>query len=387
MNHTPDEHAELAATAATSDAQAPQVPPSLPAVVVLSVTDAGARSFAVARFAAAGASVEAPEAAIVFCRTRIEVDQLTETLNGRGYRAEGLHGGMSQEQRDRVMARVRNTTADLLIATDVAARGLDIDHLTHVVNYDVPAAPESYVHRIGRVGRAGREGIAITLAEPREHRLLKNIERVIKMQIPVEQVPTVADLRNRRMELTLSSLRETIMVDDLNQFRVIVDTLADEFDVVEVALAAIKLAHEATAGADDDAEEIPTVSLKPEKKAWEKKATHPGATTRGPGDKRRGGKDGGGSDAGRPKLQGRAAEEGFTRLFVGTGRKGGIRPQDLVGAICGETDLQGRQIGAIEITDNFSLVEVPSGSADQVIKALGNTTIKGRKTSVRRERF
>ncbi|MEI2651179.1 MAG: DEAD/DEAH box helicase [Microthrixaceae bacterium] len=331
--------------------------------------------------------VEAPEAAIVFCRTRIEVDQLTETLNGRGYRAEGLHGGMSQEQRDRVMARVRNTTADLLIATDVAARGLDIDHLTHVVNYDVPAAPESYVHRIGRVGRAGREGIAITLAEPREHRLLKNIERVIKMQIPVEQVPTVADLRNRRMELTLSSLRETIMVDDLNQFRVIVDTLADEFDVVEVALAAIKLAHEATAGADDDAEEIPSVSLKPEKKSWEKKATHPGATTRGPGDKRRGGKDVGGSDAGRPKLQGRAAEEGFTRLFVGTGRKGGIRPQDLVGAICGETDLQGRQIGAIEITDNFSLVEVPSGSAEQVIKALGNTTIKGRKTSVRRERF
>ena len=241
--------------------------------------------------------------------------------------------------------------------------------------------------RIGRVGRAGREGIAITLAEPREHRLLKNIERVIKMQIPVEQVPTVADLRNRRMELTLSSLRETIMVDDLNQFRVIVDTLADEFDVVEVALAAIKLAHEATAGADDDAEEIPSVSLKPEKKSWEKKATHPGATTRGPGDKRRGGKDVGGSDAGRPKLQGRAAEEGFTRLFVGTGRKGGIRPQDLVGAICGETDLQGRQIGAIEITDNFSLVEVPSGSAEQVIKALGNTTIKGRKTSVRRERF
>ena len=141
------------------------------------------------------------------------------------------------------------------------------------------------------------------------------------------------------------------------------------------------------ATAASDAEEIPTVSLKPEKKAWEKKATHPGATTRGPGDKRRGGKDGGGSDAGRPKLQGRAAEEGFTRLFVGTGRKGGIRPQDLVGAICGETDLQGRQIGAIEITDNFSLVEVPSGSADQVIKALGNTTIKGRKTSVRRERF
>src|SRR3712207_2986424 len=112
--------------------------------------------------------VEAPTAAIVFCRTREEVDSLTETLNGRGYRAEALHGGMSQEQRDRVMSRLRGGTADLLVATDVAARGLDIEQLTHVVNYDVPSAPESYVHRIGRVGRAGREGVAITLAEDRK---------------------------------------------------------------------------------------------------------------------------------------------------------------------------------------------------------------------------
>src|SRR5215216_2056657 len=124
--------------------------------------------------------VESPTAAIVFCRTREEVDQLTETLNGRGYRAEALHGGMGQEQRDRVMSRLRSGTADLLVATDVAARGLDIEQLTHVVNYDVPSAPESYVHRIGRVGRAGREGVAITLAEPREHRLLQNIEHATK---------------------------------------------------------------------------------------------------------------------------------------------------------------------------------------------------------------
>ena len=135
--------------------------------------------------------VEAPTAAIVFCRTRDEVDELTETLNGRGYRAEALHGGMSQEQRDRVMGRLRAGTADLLVATDVAARGLDIDQLTHVVNYDVPSAPEAYVHRIGRVGRAGREGVAITLAEPREHRMLKTIERVTGQRIAVEKVPTV----------------------------------------------------------------------------------------------------------------------------------------------------------------------------------------------------
>src|SRR3954471_20385571 len=161
--------------------------------------------------------VEAPTAAIVFCRTREEVDSLTETLNGRGYRAEALHGGMSQEQRDRVMGRLRGGTADLLVATDVAARGLDIDQLTHVVNYDVPSAPEAYVHRIGRVGRAGREGVAITLAEPREHRMLKTIEKVTRSKITVEKLPTVADLRARRLELTRSAIEETLVEgsDDL----------------------------------------------------------------------------------------------------------------------------------------------------------------------------
>ena len=152
--------------------------------------------------------VETPTAAIVFCRTRDEVDQLTETMNGRGYRAEALHGGMSQEQRDRVMGRVRAGTAELLMATDVAARGLDIDTLTHVVNYDVPSAPEAYVHRIGRVGRAGREGVAITLAEPREQRQLANIERLTKRKISIEKVPSVADLRAKQIEFTLNQVRD-----------------------------------------------------------------------------------------------------------------------------------------------------------------------------------
>ncbi|MDQ1644952.1 MAG: ATP-dependent helicase DeaD, partial [Cryptosporangiaceae bacterium] len=202
--------------------------------------------------------VEAPDSAIVFCRTRDEVDQLTETLNGRGYRAEALHGGLGQDARDKVMGRLRAGTADLLVATDVAARGLDIDHLTHVVNYDVPSAPESYVHRIGRVGRAGREGVAITLAEPREHRMLKTIERVTGQRITMEKVPTVADLRARRLELTRAALSEILVSGDaLDQFRVVVETLTDEFDVMEVALAAVKLAHESATGAAADDEEIP----------------------------------------------------------------------------------------------------------------------------------
>ncbi len=302
--------------------------------------------------------VEAPTAALVFCRTRDEVDHLTETLNGRGYRAEGLHGGMTQEQRERVMGRLRNGTADLLVATDVAARGLDIDTLTHVVNYDVPSAPDSYIHRIGRVGRAGREGVAITLAEPREHGMLKTIERVTKQRITVEKLPTIADLRARRLELTRAALEESIREDDLEHFRVVVESLCDEFDVMEVALAAVKLAHEAS-GAAADEEEIPDVSPRPARAG-----------------------DGGRRGDRRAKQP----ASGMTRLFVGAGRSTGIRPQDLVGAFAGETSLSGRDIGAIEIADRFSLVEVPESSADAVVEAMRSASIKGKRTTVRRER-
>ena len=306
--------------------------------------------------------VEAPAAAIVFCRTRDEVDSLTETLNGRGYRAEALHGGMGQEQRDRVMGRIRAGTAELLIATDVAARGLDIDQLTHVVNYDVPASPEAYVHRIGRVGRAGREGVAITLAEPREHRMLKTIERVTKQTIAIEKVPTVADLRARRLDVLRGTLRESILEDDLDTFRVVVESLADEFDPVQIALAAVKLAHDA-AGPQMDDDEIPDAAHRVER------SQSGGAPRPSAGDRKN-----------------QPPSQGMTRLFIGAGREAGIRPQDLVGAIAGESSLSGRDIGAIEIAQRFSLVEVPENAADEVISALRASTVKGKKPTVRRER-
>jgi ATP-dependent RNA helicase DeaD len=301
--------------------------------------------------------IEAPAAAIVFCRTRDQVDGLTEKLNGSGHRAEAMHGGMDQGQRERVMARVRSGQADLLVATDVAARGLDIEQLTHVVNYDVPSAPDAYTHRIGRVGRAGREGVAITLAEPREHRLLKTIERATKQHIDVEKVPTIADLRARRLELTRAALQESLLEDQFDRFRVVVESLAEEFDVMEVALAAVKLAHEAGGAAVDEAE-IPEVAPRPRREP----------------------------PAGRDRRRGRPQSAGTTRLFVGAGRHAGIRPQDLVGAIAGESSLSGRDIGAIEIADRYSLVEVPESAADEVIAALRRTRLKGNKVTVRRER-
>ncbi|MEV6968650.1 DEAD/DEAH box helicase [Hamadaea sp. NPDC051192] len=306
---------------------------------------------------------ESPAAAIVFCRTREEVDELTETLNGRGYRAEPLHGGMSQDQRDRVMARLRAGTADLLIATDVAARGLDIDLLTHVVNYNVPSATEAYVHRIGRVGRAGREGVAITLAEPREHRMLKTIEQATKQRFTIEKLPTVADLRTRRLEMTRAAVQENLIAGDrLERFRVVVESLGDEFDIVDIALAAVQLAHESS-GNEIDEQEIPDQS-----DAVSRKARHEEP-------ERRGGKSANRSTA------------GTVKLFFGLGRRANIRPQDIVGAIANEAGLSGRDIGAIEISDRFSLVEVPAGAADDVISALRNSTVKGKKLVVRRESF
>jgi ATP-dependent RNA helicase DeaD len=317
--------------------------------------------------------MEAPASAIVFCRTRTEVDELSETLIGRGYRAEALHGGLSQEQRDRVMQRFRDGSTELLVATDVAARGLDIEHVSHVFNYDVPSAPDAYVHRIGRTGRAGREGVAVTLAEPREHRLLRNIEQLTKQRIAVEPLPTVIDLRTRRLELTQAALRETLVAADLDSFRVVVESLAEEFDIVDVATAAVKLAHEQTS-ADLDEQEIPVLSVptEPERKGRERGGRARDDRERRP---RRG--------AARNERRGDAD---VTRLYVGLGRRAGVRPADLVGAIANEAGIDARAVGSIEIADRFSIVEVPDEAADDIIGALRSTTIRGRRVMVRRDR-
>jgi ATP-dependent RNA helicase DeaD len=320
--------------------------------------------------------VENPTSAIVFCRTRTEVDELTESLNGRGYRAEALHGGLSQEQRDRVMKKFRANTADLLIATDVAARGLDVQHVSHVVNYDVPSAAEAYVHRIGRTGRAGREGVAITLAEPREHRLLRNIEYQTKQKIEIAAVPTVADLRARRLEMTRASLRETILAGELDHFRVVVDSLAQEFDIMDVAAAAVKQADARESGSE--AEEIPTVTIRPDRptsRERNERAPTPKAH-RGQADAPRRG----------TKREPITPEWDVARLYIGAGRKSNIRPADLVGAIVNEAGVDPRAIGAIQITDRFSLVEVPDEIADGIIDTLRAATIKGKRVPVRRDR-
>lgn len=329
--------------------------------------------------------IEHPTSAIVFCRTRGEVDQLNETLGARGFRSESLHGGLSQDQRDRVMKKFRAKKTDLLIATDVAARGLDVQHVSHVVNYDVPADSEAYVHRIGRTGRAGRVGVAITLAEPREHRLLRNIEFATKQTIEILTVPTVADLRARKLELTRASLREAVLSGELDSFRSVIESLSEEFHIMDIAAAAVKLieARDET----EDSEEIPAAAPRGDR----------GKRPEGPRSESRGGESRG-SEGGKrrepvtsrgsvsKKARGGAPEWPVARLWVGAGRKAKLRPGDLVGAIANEVGIDAGVIGSIQIADGYSTVEVPEEIAEDIIEALRNTTIKGRRVNVRRDR-
>ena len=305
--------------------------------------------------------IESPTAALIFCRTRLEVDDLTENLKGRGMRVEALHGGISQSERDRVMKKLRAGTLELVVATDVAARGLDIGHLSHVVNYDVPSSPDVYVHRIGRTGRAGREGVAITLAEPREHWQLKNIERATKQKIEVGSVPTVADLRAKRLELTRASLRESLLAGGLEGYRVIVESLSEEFDPLDVAAAAVKMADPSAAGNGSASEEheIPSVAAPREPAA-------------GPGK--------------RPFKSKTSRIENAASIFIGAGRADGVRPGDLVGLIAKVAKLPPADIGSIQITERFSLVEVPDPVAEEVIRAIRTSGVRGNKVTVRRDR-
>jgi ATP-dependent RNA helicase DeaD len=366
--------------------------------------------------------VESPELALVFCRTRLEVDELAQTLGGHGFRVEAIHGGMSQEQRERVMRNARGGQVDLLVATDVAARGIDIGHLSHVVNFGVPESPETYVHRIGRTGRAGREGVAITIAEPRERRLIRNIERTTRTEIAIEAVPSLSDVHARKLDMTRSAAREALESGEFGAFRGMAESLAGEFDPLDVAAAALQLAHRATSGDDSAAgaaDEIPDLSslsdergARPRERRGDGRGARPGGEARAYApaprgdDARRGDparessapRDGGDARV-RGDVTGRPARDdgpergprqplrhstGMVRLRVSVGRRAGLRPGDLVGAIANESGVDVRAIGAIDLADHYTLVEVDESLADRVAGALSRTWLRGQKPEVSR---
>jgi ATP-dependent RNA helicase DeaD len=283
--------------------------------------------------------METPGPTIVFCRTRKETDELAEALRLRGYSADGLHGEMVQAERDRVMRRFREGLSDLLIATDVAARGLDIETVTHVINYDIPWDVEQYIHRIGRTGRAGRAGDAITLVEPRERRQLRQIEIMIGAKIKPARIPTAADIAARRRELFKDALIETLDSGEFDGQLAIVEELAAQYDSGSVAAAALQILWETWVGSPSDTQE-------------------------------------------EIFADGEQPEAGMTRLFVGMGRQDGLRPGDLVGAITNEVGLPGKAVGAIDILDRTAFVEVPTAQAQAVVDALSKTKLRGKRPRI-----
>jgi ATP-dependent RNA helicase DeaD len=290
---------------------------------------------------------ETPQSAMIFCRTKVGVDELGEALMARGHAVETLHGDLSQAQRDRVMRRFRSGQADVLIATDVAARGLDIPDVSHVINYDIPESAEAYVHRIGRTGRAGRAGEAITLITPREVRWLRQIERTIKARIEPRRLPTLADVAERRREALKQQVRAVLDSGD-DGFATYLDTindLADEHDAAEVAAAILKLYAEETGRTTTPEQQEDDV------------ATFAAAA---------------------PTQRGPRSETGMVRLFVNVGRNQGARPQDFVGAIANEAGIPGRAIGAIDIFDDYAFVDIPQEFVDRVLAAMRGAKIKGR---------
>ncbi|MHB8637212.1 MAG: DEAD/DEAH box helicase [Fimbriimonadaceae bacterium] len=282
--------------------------------------------------------MESPGPTIVFCRTRQETSDLSDALRLRGYNTEALHGDMGQPERDRVMRRFREGHADLLVATDVAARGLDIETVTHVVNYDIPWDVEQYIHRIGRTGRAGRSGDAITLVEGKQRRQLEVIERLIGSKIKPARIPTAADIAAKRRDLFKDAVRDTIEAREFDAHLPTVEDLIEEYDPATVAAAALHMLWQVQHASSGTQEEID-------------------------------------SDFEQPEV-------GMSRIFIGMGRQDGLRPGDIVGAITGEAGLTGKAIGVIDVLDRTAFVEVPSAEADRVVESLRSAKLKGRKVKV-----
>jgi ATP-dependent RNA helicase DeaD len=280
------------------------------------------------------------EAVLIFHRTKVGAAELTVKLQARGYAAEAMHGDMNQSQREALIRRLRNGQVEIVVATDVAARGLDVERIATVVNYDMPSDTESYVHRIGRTGRAGREGKAVLFVTPRQQRMKRDIEQYTKQKIEPMKMPSQADVASRRMALFKERILKTLKDEELDLYLSLVEELAEESgcDMAEIAAAAARL------GAGDKPLEV-SVEPEPEQLSYQ-------------GD-------------------------GMTRIFLGVGRNHRVGPADIVGAIANEADVPGKAIGAIDVHDHFTLVDIPSEFVKQVLQSMTNTRIRSQRANVR----
>ncbi len=320
--------------------------------------------------------MEDPGPAIIFVRTRRDAEEVTEHLSRLGHPAQAIHGEVNQQQRERVLDRFRAGHTKILVATDVAARGLDIPDVSHVINFDLPLDTESYVHRIGRTGRAGREGEALTLVTPREVRRLRIVEHAIHRRLQRRQLPTNAEIAARRRASFRKEVLEVLDAGELDPFVLLVQELAGSRDPTEIAAAAFKMAaqaHEARRpGQTDVWNSAALATTQPTPEAFESAL----AEDHAPGE------DAHGIGPRRPRHSVRSSMPSGTtlpRLMLRLGRQQGVRPADLVGAIVNETEVLPQAIGDIDIYDTFSFIELPESVIDVVRIALNRTTIRGQK--------
>ncbi|HEX7419535.1 MAG TPA: DEAD/DEAH box helicase, partial [Thermoanaerobaculia bacterium] len=289
--------------------------------------------------------LEENDAVLIFRRTKTGAAETAERLVGRGFAAEAMHGDMNQRERESVIRRLKAGKIEIVVATDVAARGLDVEQITHVINYDIPWDVEAYVHRIGRTGRAGRSGMATLFITPRERKMMREIERFTKLPIKPMRMPTVADVAARRVTALKETLKKTIAAGDLDLYLDMVGQIVEEgHDPAEVAAAAAKLASAAKPLKPDV---IPSAVEREESGRWEKSASHP--TARVP----RSARD---DKATRAPRSARDDNRKKVRLSMSVGKRDGIRPADVVGSIANEADVPGRDIGPIEIQDAVTYV-------------------------------
>ena len=314
----------------------------------------------------------APKLSVAFCNTKKQVDELVDELQGRGYFAEGLHGDLKQIQRDRVMNSFRNGRTEILVATDVAARGIDVDDVEAVFNYDIPQDDEYYVHRIGRTGRAGRTGIAFSFVVGREVYKLRDIQRYCKTKIIPQAVPSLDDITEIKAEKILEQAGCVMNEMDLSPIVHILEKklLEEDYTSLELAAALLRM-HMGESNEDIIIDSRPARSLD-DLDSWG------GKDQRGRRDGRYGrGRDARGRRSGRGG-RGRSQDNGMARLFLNVGRDQNIKPGDVLGAIAGESGISGRMIGSIDMYDKYTFVEVPEDCAGEVLECMKRVKIRGK---------
>jgi len=310
---------------------------------------------------------------LVFCNTKSKVDEVVEELQANGYAAEGLHGDMRQAARNQVMNKFRNGNTKILVATDVAARGIDVSGVDAVINYDLPMDLEYYVHRIGRTGRAGKLGKAFLFITKRDRSRMRDLEHYTKVAIPQGKIPTSADLEKARADKFIDKIRENILDEDNQRFEAIVDQLKEEgYYTHQIVSALMRMQMGAARRSDFRDEDISDEARGSRGEKSKFGSREKGERFTGGREKRRGA-DAGGN---------RVIEEGMTRLFINLGRKDNVSPNHIVGAIASEARIPGRVIGQIDMYDKFSFVEVPHRDVRKVIDGMRGKTINQREASI-----